>query len=69
MLKPLPMLKLEVLVPGRHASDVCLALGRAGLVHLLPAPEQSPGRLLQAVSRTDAIRPFSRWGKRFAAGE
>ena len=60
MLKPLPMLKLEVLVAERHASDVCLALGRAGFVHLLSAPEQSPGRLLQAVSRTDVIRRLER---------
>ncbi len=56
MFRPVPMLKLEILVLEKHLDALTRALGRSGFVHLVPASAQSPGRLFQGVSRGEAIR-------------
>ncbi|MFA4944329.1 MAG: V-type ATPase 116kDa subunit family protein [Lentisphaeria bacterium] len=53
MFKPVPMLKLTVLVLPRHVDALTRSLGRSGFVHLVSAPAQSPEHLLQQVSRGD----------------
>ena len=56
MFRPVPMLKLEVLVLEKHLDALTRALGRSGFVHLVPATAQSPGKLFQGVARGDEIR-------------
>lgn len=56
MLQPVAMAKLIVLTLERFVDPLTVALGNAGVVHLVDAVDQSPNRLLEGVSRRGDIQ-------------
>lgn len=56
MLQPVAMAKLNVLTLERFVDPLTVALGDAGVVHLVDAVGQSPHRLLEGVSRRGDIQ-------------
>lgn len=55
MLKPVAMTKINILTRECHVDALAVALGDAGLVHLVDASAQSPHRLLEGVSRRESL--------------
>ncbi len=57
MFKPVPMIKVNVLILEKYLDKTTSALGRAGVVHLVNAPAQSQKHVLQKVDDvTDIAR-------------
>ena len=56
MFRPVPMLKLRVLLLDRDVDALTRALGRIGVLHLINAVAQSEHQLLSGVDRSAAIR-------------